>query len=120
MTIEKYSLELNIGVLDHLPPQRKLGLDEVAELFRCRGEAFEADILEPGLHGRTVDDRAQGAIELRDNLRRRACRRDQARPRIEVEARNAGLIHRRQIREQLTTLDARYRERPQRTGTDMR
>src|SRR5262249_15718694 len=113
------SLQLNIGVLDHFSPQRELRLDEVAQLFRGRGEAFETDILESRLYFRTVDDRAQGSVKFGDALRRSSRRRDQARPGIKVETFDAGFVHGRQVRKQRAALDARHRQRPQRAGTDM-
>jgi len=67
---------LDVGVLDHLSPEGELRLDEVAQLFGRRGESFELDILESGLNLWTVDDRAQRALELGYDLRRRAGRRD--------------------------------------------
>src|SRR6516164_7659840 len=106
MTTKRRSLQLNIGVLDHFSPQRELRLDEIAQLFRRRGEAFETDILESRLHLRTLDNGPQSGVKLRDDLRRSARRRDQARPGIEVEAFDAGLVHCRQIGEQRAALDA--------------
>ena len=71
---------------DHLLPLDELGLDVVAELIGRRGKAFEADILEFRLHLRAVDDLAQRAVELGDDVGRRAGRRDEAGPGVEVEA----------------------------------
>jgi len=79
--------------LSSLLPFAELQLDEVAKLVGRRGKALEADVLEFRLHIRAVDDRAQRLVELGDDVRRRAGRRDQAGPGIEVKTFDAGFVH---------------------------
>src|SRR5262249_60132022 len=100
------SIQLDVGVFDHLSPEGELRLNEVAQLFGRRGKSLEAYILELRLSLRAVDDLAQRAVELGDDLRRRAGGRDEARPGIEIEAFDAGLVHGRQVGEQRAASDA--------------
>src|SRR5580704_14735962 len=100
------SIRLDAGVLDHLPPFDEFGLHVVSQLLRDAGKTFEAYVLEFRLDFGAVDDLAQCAIELGDDLRRRARRRDEARPSIEIEAFDSGLIHGWHAREQRAALDA--------------
>src|SRR6516225_8039556 len=102
------SIQFDVGVLDHLSPVGELRLDEVAQFFGRRGKSLEAYILELCLGLRAVDDLAQGAVELGHDLRRRAGGCDQARPGVEIEALDAGLVHGRQVGEQRATPDARH------------
>src|SRR5262249_20335137 len=101
------SIQFDVGVLDHLSPEGKLRLDEVAQLFGRRGKSLEAYILELRLGLRAVDDLAQRAVELGHDLRRRAGGRDEARPSVEIEAFDAGLVDGRQVREHRAAPDAR-------------
>src|SRR5690349_2674156 len=87
------SIRLDVGVLDHLPPERQLSLDVVAEFFWRRRETFETDILEPGLCFGTIDDLAQRRVELGHDLRRRTGRCDQASPGVEIETFDAAFIY---------------------------
>ena len=76
---QRTSIQLNVGVPDHLSPEGELRLDEVTQLFGRRGKSLEAYILELRLSLRAVDDLAQRAVELGHDLRRRAGRGDEAR-----------------------------------------
>src|ERR1700730_7838444 len=86
MTFFVDSLRPDAGVLDHLAPHSELHLDEIAQFLRRAGESFEADVAEFCLNVGLVDDLAQRAVEPRHHRRRRAGRRNEAGPGVEVEA----------------------------------
>src|SRR5262249_26293146 len=87
-------LWLDAGVLDHLAPFAELVLDQLRELPGRARKRLEPGIAESRLHLRAVDDLAQLGVELRDDVRRRACRRENAGPGIHVEPRHARLVER--------------------------
>ena len=68
--------------MNHLAPLLHLGLDLRAELRRRVGDGPEAERVELGLDVRLGDDLGDVALELIDDLLRRAGRRDDAGQRV--------------------------------------
>ena len=60
------------------------------------------------------------ARELFDDVRRRVGRRQQSDPDAGIEARHAGLVHRRHVGQDAGALRLRHRDRLERSGGDMR
>src|SRR5262249_16861363 len=85
-------LRLDAGILDHLRPFGELHLDEFVELVRRAGEGFEADSRDTRFHLRILDELSRFAVEQRHDLRRRAGRREQARPGLHLETGHAGFV----------------------------
>src|SRR5258706_308975 len=85
---------LDAGVLDHLAPFAELVLDQLRELLGRARECLETRIAESRFHLGAVDDLAQLGVEQRDDIRRRAGRREDAGPGIHVEASHSRLVER--------------------------
>src|SRR5579864_8259504 len=72
---------------DDLAPFRRLGPDQLAELFRGAGDDIRALQRELLLHVLRGEDVRERAVETLDNRARRACRRDHPDPGVGLEAR---------------------------------
>src|SRR5262245_42317342 len=93
-------LRLDAGVLDHLTPLAELYLDEVLQFLVRARKRFEAYVAEIGFHLAAVDDLAQLPVEQRDDVRRRAGRREDAGPGIHVEPCDSRLVQGGQLGDQ--------------------
>src|SRR5215510_3300095 len=87
-------LWLDAGILDHLAPFAELVLDQHRELLGRARKGLEPGIAESRLHPGAVDDLAQLRVELRDDIRRRAGRRENAGPGIHIEPCYSRLVER--------------------------
>ena len=93
-------LHLDIGGLDHRPPFLHLGLlmggEHLRRLLGARRH-FEPDIGEALAHRRIGQRLDHRGVELGDNILRRSLRHPERRPQFDVEAGQAGFIHRRNV-----------------------
>src|SRR6266545_202409 len=92
------SIDLRAGQLDDPRVLAGLARDERCESLGRRRRSFGALRGEPLAHFRRVEDLHHLRVPFLHDVARRSGRREQAEPRRDVEAGNAGLGHRRQLR----------------------
>src|SRR5437867_1272162 len=83
--------------LEDRAPLRELGTDEGVELLGARADELESLRREPRLHPGVLRDLRHFAVQAVDDRSRRARRRGEAVPAVDLEAREAAFRDGRQV-----------------------
>src|SRR4051794_38780640 len=100
----RISLRLDVGRLDYLGPFRRVGADALDELLGRAADRLGTDRVEALAQVGGLNAGDHLTLQPRDDLTRRARRREHAEPGVEVELRHAGLGEGRDLGQQRRAL----------------